>query len=84
VDGFFIVDGNFRTLSVGDNTEARLLISGGVLAGFNGGEFDLRRDFRSIDNRTIPTEIFNFEPKYLWLFRDIVGDKKTVWKEVAP
>ena len=84
VDGFFVVDGNFRTLSVGDNTEARLLISGGVLAGFNGGEFDLRRDFRSIDNRTIPTEIFNFEPKYLWLFRDIVGDKKTVWKEVAP
>ena len=88
-DGVYIVDGDYTVQSSGNPAnERQLVVHGAVIGGFQEGlgtgEFDLGRDFRSIANRTIPTEIFNFEPKYLWLFRDIIGDKKTIWKEVAP
>ena len=90
-DGVYIIDGDYTVRSKGNNIspinpENQLVVNGAVIGGFNDGdgEFVLDRDFRSIANRTIPTEIFNFEPKYLWYFRDIVGDKKTLWKEVAP
>ena len=88
-DGVYIFDGNYTVRSKGNNInpsnpENQLVVRGAVIGGFADGEFDLGRDFRSIANRTTPTERFMFEPKYLWLFRDIIGDKKTIWKEVAP
>ncbi|MCH7541385.1 hypothetical protein IH981_01245 [Patescibacteria group bacterium] len=84
VDGVIIFDGDFTVLSRGNSTELALIVNGSVIGGFQGGKFDLRRDFRSGDNKLRPTEKFVFEPKYLWLFRDIIGDTKTVWKEVNP
>ena len=84
-DGIYIFDEDYTVRSTGNPVnEEQLVVNGSVIGGFTGGEFDLGRDFRSARNKTTPTELFDFEPKYLWLFRDIIGDTKTVWKEVAP
>ncbi|OGY26528.1 MAG: hypothetical protein A2Z24_00190 [Candidatus Woykebacteria bacterium RBG_16_44_10] len=79
-DGVFIFDGDFDV----NGSVLPLVIHGAVIGGSEGGSFKLKRDFKSADNLTTPSERIVFEPKYLWLFRDIIGDTKTIFKEVAP
>ncbi|OGY26530.1 MAG: hypothetical protein A2Z24_00200 [Candidatus Woykebacteria bacterium RBG_16_44_10] len=79
IAGMFIFDGSFDDMS-GDE---KLVIRGALVGGFNDESFGFRRDLGA-DNENDPAEHIIYEPKYLWLFRDIVGDKNTILKEVAP
>ena len=83
-DGVYLFDGNYDVMSKNNNQEKQLKVKGSVLGAFDGGVFLLERDFRSEDSWEKPTELFIFEPKYLWLFRDTLGDVKTRFEEVVP
>jgi hypothetical protein len=84
IDGIYITNGEFNTrgvvgdCSLGSNNE-QLVINGAVYA------FGQACFTRSLsNNQDTPAELINFEPKYLWLFRDIVGNAPTIYREVAP
>ncbi|MEX0617088.1 MAG: vWA domain-containing protein [Candidatus Woykebacteria bacterium] len=76
LDGVYISNGVFNS-HAGDE---RLTINGSVLA-FGG--FNLQRNLNS-DNFDRPSERFLFEPKYLWLFRNILGDSNVLFEELPP
>ncbi len=78
-DGVLVFDGYIDT----KNSTTKLTINGSVIGAFD-GDLRLNRDFRSALNNTEPVELFMYEPKYLWLFRDLLGDKITTFKEAAP
>ena len=53
------------------------------------GGFTLARDFRNnpctgLCNKNNPAEQFIYEPKYLWLFRQLLGTSETIFEELAP
>ncbi len=83
-DGIYVFDGNYDVQSKNNKNEDKLTVFGSVIGAFSGGSFNLSRDFRGVKNKTEPTELFIYEPKYLWLFKEILGDKKVSFKEVAP
>jgi hypothetical protein len=83
-DGLYLFDGDYDVRSRNNSTERQLLVRGSAIGAFGGGRFRLNRDFRSITSRWHPTEIFEFQPRYLWLFRDFLGDEKARFEEVAP
>jgi hypothetical protein len=86
VDGVFVVNNGkqFNTggASCGSNSsggDPALAINGAVYS------FGQACFTRSLDNNmNDPAETINFEPKYLWLFKDTIGDPKVVYREVAP
>ena len=84
IEGMFITNGKFhsRNNNCGSNisTPDQLVINGAVHAF---GEFCFTRDLGA-DNQNIPAELINYEPKYLYLFGDIVGDPTVIYREVAP
>ena len=82
-DGVFITDKEFNT--------------GGEICGSNGHDNNQLRIYGSVygfgqlcftrgllNNRDIPAEQINYQAKYLWLFKDIIGDLEIVYREVAP
>jgi len=83
-DGVYIFDEDYYARSKNNSSENKLTVNGAVIGGFTKGGFHLDRDFRSGKNKNEPTELFVFEPKYLWLFREIIGEAETILKEVAP
>jgi hypothetical protein len=83
-DGVYLFDGDFTVRSRGNSTERRFFAYGSVIGGFDRGTFELNRDFRSALNGSTPTERFIYQAKYLWLFREVIGDTKARFKEVAP
>ena len=83
-DGVYLFDEDYEVRSKDNSSEEPLVVNGSVLGASDNGNFLLERDFRSADSWEKPTELFIFEPKYLWLFRDTLGDVKTRFKEVAP
>lgn len=85
VDAYMITNGVFNSNSdpVPD-CDPQLTVNGGVVAY---GEINLDRNLRcsaSNPNRDLPAEIFSFPHRYLWLFREVIGDSKSVFREVAP
>ena len=83
IDGIFITDGIFRSsdaASCGNLTDddPTLTINGAVYAF---GEACFTRGLS--DNSTEPAEIINYEPTYLWLVQEIVGDHTVMYREVA-
>jgi len=90
IDGIYSTDGDFKTYenvtcgSTGSNNQ-QLTINGAVHVF---GEACFTRSLPPLpnipNNRDDPAEIINYEPKYLWLFKEIIGDKKLFFKEVAP
>jgi len=36
------------------------------------------------NNLNTPAEKIDFDPSYLWYFKDLLGDPKVVYREVAP
>ena len=83
IDGIYITDGEFNTRGVagcglGSNND-QLVINGAV---YVFGTPCFNRDLAN--NLNDPAEKIIFEPKYLWLFRDIIGDPKVVYREIAP
>jgi hypothetical protein len=85
LNGYFITNGNFQD---GTKTPAQddeqLTINGGLVAGLNPGTtINFQRNLGA-SNAGTPAELINFDPAYLWLFRDLLGDPKVVYREVAP
>jgi hypothetical protein len=83
LDGVFIAGGTFRSSDApcgGTASTSQLVINGAVLV-FGPGELCLTR---ALANNTPPAELVNFEPKYLWLFREVIGESRSVYNEVAP
>ncbi len=83
-DGVYLFDEDYEVRSKDNSSEEPLVVNGSVLGASDNGNFLLERDFRSADSWEKPTELFIFEPKYLWLFRDTLGDVKTRFEEVSP
>jgi hypothetical protein len=83
-DGVYLFDGDYDVKARKKKNKDKLLVEGSVIGAFNDGMFRLDRDYRSILSKHKPTEIFDFQPKYLWIFRDFLGDVKTRFDEVSP
>lgn len=84
LDGIYITDNEFNSrgtvgdCSLGDN-DNKLVVNGAVYA------FGRACFTRALPNNlNDPAELINFEPKYLWLFRDIIGNSKVVYREIVP
>ena len=72
LNGYFIANGNFS-----DGSSNQQLIINGGLAAF--GNISLQRTFSNG-----PAELINFDPAYLWYFRDLIGEAKIIFRELAP
>lgn len=85
IDGFYIANGIFDSGSSSNQLE----INGSVLA-FGGVDVKDKRSFGSADcssgfcNEDNPSEYFRYEPKYLYLLRDIAGIAVETFRELAP
>jgi len=76
VEGFFIVDGIFQS----QEGNSDLVVKGGVLA----NSFELLRSLPGNQNEGNPSELFNFDPKYLVLGSDLLGVLGSLkWREVS-
>ena len=86
IDGVFITDGTFYSRDVitcalnPSHDDDRLVINGAVYAF---GDLCFTRDLGA-SNENTPAELINYEPKYLYLFQEIVGDPTVIYREVAP
>jgi hypothetical protein len=72
LNGYFVTNGTFD-----DGTSSTQLIINGGLAAF--GQISFNRTYSAG-----PAEQIDFDPGYLWYFRDLIGDTKVVFREVAP
>ena len=84
VDGIYIADQFFNT---SDTVNCSSFLQGASQLTINGavyyfGEGCFRRALAN--NYATPAEIINFPPDYLWTFREIIGESRTVYNEVAP
>ena len=86
IAGMFITDGTFYSRDVitcalnPSHDDDRLVINGAVYAF---GDLCFTRDLGA-SNENTPAELINYEPKYLYLFQEIVGDPTVIYREVAP
>lgn len=83
IDGIFVTDKEFNTGgancgSLGSGNP-QLIINGAV---YVFGEPCFTRGLTN--NLNNAAEIINYEPKYLWIFRETLGDEKVRFEEVAP
>ena len=78
-------DGSFKSGKSGvGNPDEQLRMIGGIVGGFESGStITLERDL-GINNDTLPAEEFKFEPKYLWYFKELIGELKPVFEELTP
>ena len=92
ISGFYISDRPMYTDISSTSTPADppLVIHGSVLS-FEPAGLNWRRDSggygRSVNsawNRNFPSERIRYQPKYLWLFRQELGDVRTITQEIAP
>ncbi len=88
IDGIFITNGTFdtnlptRNCNVPKQGSDEPLTINGAVYGFTNTCFTrILGGGRDLDN---PAETINFQPRYLYLFREIVGDDITIYREVAP
>jgi hypothetical protein len=84
VDGFYIAAGKFNSGSL----IQQLIVNGSVLV-FGVDGFELERDLTDPCipgpcNNFDPAELFRYDAKYLWLFRNIIGDFKMIYSEMPP
>ena len=90
LDGIFITNGDFNTSTNTDDDDPvacgtlvdreQLVINGAV---YVFGQACFTRDL-TYDNEDQPAEKINFEPKYLWLFQDSIGESKAFYRELSP
>ena len=86
VDGVFISYGTFNTTSYNScgipltETHSQLKINGAV---YSFGQACFTRNLGKIHNSD-PAELITYEPKYLVLFRELLGETVTSFKEVTP
>ena len=89
IAGVFITNGVFNShdtnscgvASDGYGSDDRLVINGAVHAF---GQLCFTRDPGGASNLNTPAELINYEPKYLYLFQEIVGDPTVIYREISP
>lgn len=79
VDGVFIFSGQFITGSSNTNQ----LTGQGSLIGTGTNPFSFTRTFGTTGTAN-PAELWTYQPKYLWLFRNILVRPSYSWKELTP
>ncbi len=94
IDGIYIAGNGFYDTNL--NGSSAVVTSAGDALTVNGavyadGTFDkakafnLARSFDTVDsNNEFPSDIFNFEPKYLVILNDLLATGDVGWKEVSP
>ena len=81
IDAVIFTNGTFYSSATYDgsihivNSTNQLLVNGSVIAK---GGLDLARTTPS----TAAAETFKFDPKYYWLFKEVMSGSKAVWSEV--
>lgn len=92
ISGFYVSDRPMYTDVSSTSTPAdpRLTIYGSVIS-FEPAGLNWRRDsggygrsMNSALNRDFPSEQIRYQPKYLWLFRQELGDVRTITQEIPP
>lgn len=78
VDGLYIFNGTFNTNTSTDL--ANPLTGNGSLVGTGTNAFNFQRSIATIG----PSESWTYQPKYLWLFRNILTQPSYSWKELPP
>jgi len=91
ISGFYVSDGPMYTDISGTSIPAdpRLTINGSVISLPAGLDWRRRdggygRSMTSALNRNFSSEQIRYQPKYLWLFRQELGDVRTITQEIAP
>ena len=89
LEGIYISDLKFKSRDSGPNSN-QLTIKGSVIS-FGGIDWrvpgagrSLGYDCASLCNLNNPAEVINYQPKYIWLFREILGFSKGHFTEVPP
>jgi len=81
IDGIYVSKGLFKSGSFSAvPPDEQLVVNGAVLA-YSG--LNLERSLNNA-NKTTPSEVFNYDPGYLWIFRDILGSSTAGFRELAP
>ena len=82
IDGFFIVN---QATSTGVIPNQQLTVNGGIVSFGNNSStaFTFERDLGAT-NRTEPAERFIFQPRYLWLLKDLAGVSPKAFEELTP
>ncbi|OGY25043.1 MAG: hypothetical protein A2Y57_02720 [Candidatus Woykebacteria bacterium RBG_13_40_7b] len=78
LDGIYLANNQFFSANGGTSTS--MLTVNGSAYGLSGYNFSGRNN--SVSSQ--PSEKFFFQPKYLYLFRDLIGKISFTWQEVAP
>ena len=84
ISGEFVTDSTFitnpsSTNPTDPNKEVGLLVIGGVTA----NSLNLQRDLNYTANNGQPAEIFQYDPKYREIFRDMISNKQYSLREVT-
>lgn len=82
LDGVFIFSGTFNSNS--STTTTNLLRGNGSLVGLGANPFNLLRTYGTDTALPSPAELWTYQPKYLWLFRNILTQPSYSWKELPP
>ena len=86
VEAVLVFDEDF----VSGSGDEQLKVSGAAIGAFKAGnKFNLGRDLKkdcslASCNENTPGELFVYEPKYLWLFRGLLGEPRILFEEVIP
>ena len=76
IDGFYIANGIFKV----DGGKKELVVNGAAMA-FSAAGFSLGRDLKDNDE---PAERFLYQPRYLWLLKDVLGESTKSFQELTP
>lgn len=82
LDGLYIFNGQFNSNS--GATLTNQLTGNGSLIGTGTGPIVFSRTFGTTTPTANPAESWTYQPKYLWLFRDILVTPSYSWKELPP
>lgn len=82
LDGLYIFSGTLNTNS--GATLSNPLAGYGSLIGTGASAFTLRRTYGTTGAAANPAELWTYQPKYLWLFRNILTQPSYSWKELPP
>ncbi len=81
VQGVYFADGSLTVESVGNTSEQRFDGQGIFVAKAG---VSLKRDFGDNRNLSSPTEVFTFDPAYLFTAPKVFREKPYLWQEVIP
>jgi hypothetical protein len=81
LDGVYFAEKDFHTGTTGAGNDGRLVGNGMWFVSPN-GTFYLDRNLGGLNNAVTPAEVVHFEPKYLLLLMNLLGEPKYSWQEI--